>query len=397
MTLAALLSGLDTATLFVVTLFIMTLGGLMLLFAGLQNRSTTALAWWGCAYLIMTPATALFAMRGVVPDFWSIDIANALFCFGYGVLWSGTRVFEGRAPNLLWAAAGAVVWLVACRFDAFLASMWARIVLGSLLLCVYSSLVTFELWRGRGDGLMSRWPTMAILGFHASLFAMRILFADALPFPFGTLARTHEAEVIFAFHFLFYSFGVAFLLLALAKERVEHKYRLASLTDPLTGVLNRRGFAERAERLIARCKVSNTPLTLLVCDLDQFKSVNDRFGHLVGDELLTAFAGSLTRSLRPLDLVGRFGGEEFVALLPDVPPEAIREVAERVRTSFETVGHTVQGREVRATVSIGTASAALAGYSFSALYAVADEALYRAKQAGRNRTEPGRAVLDAAQ
>ena len=165
-------------------------------------------------------------------------------------------------------------------------------------------------------------------------------------------------------------------LFALAKERVEHRYRMASLTDPLTGIANRRGFDERAERVIARCKVSRAPLTLLVCDLDYFKSINDRFGHIVGDELLVAFARSLTLSLRPLDLVGRFGGEEFVALLPDIPPEATFEVAERVRTTFETIGRTVAGREVAATVSIGTASTALADYSATDEGSAALKAVY---------------------
>jgi diguanylate cyclase (GGDEF)-like protein len=384
---------LDIATLFVVNVFILALGGLLLIFAWLQNRKTRALAWWGTAYLVMAPATALFALRGEISDFWSIEISNALFALGYGVLWSGARVFEGRTPKLPWAAAGAVVWLLACRFDGFLASLWARIVLGSLLLCTYSFLVVLELWRGRHDGLISRWPTMAVLGFHGSLFAFRIVFATSLPFPLGTLPQAQNAAALLTFSFLFHSFAVAFLLLALAKERAELNYKLASLTDALTGIPNRRGFNERAERLIARCKVDQAPLTLLLCDLDNFKTINDRFGHLTGDELLVAFANSLTLSLRPLDLVGRIGGEEFVALLPGIPSTAIMVTAERVRAAFERAGHNIAGRQVQGTVSIGTASTALAEYSFASLYAMADEALYRAKQKGRNRIELGYPAL----
>lgn len=384
---------LDITTLFVVSVFIMALGGLLLGFAWVQNRQTRALAWWSAAYLIMTPAMALFALRGEISDVWSIEISNALFALGYGMLWSGARVFGGRTPKLLWAVAGATIWLLACRFDVFLVSVWARIVLGSLLLCAYTSLFIWELWRDRHDGLISRWPTMAVLGFHASLFIIRIFSASSLPFPLGSQPQNQDAAVLTVFSFLFHSFGIAFLLMALAKERAEQKYKLASLTDSLTGVANRRGFSERAERLIARSKVAREPLTLLLCDLDHFKTINDRFGHLLGDELLIVFAKSLTLSLRPLDLVGRIGGEEFVALLPGLPPTAISEIAERVRTAFECAGRTIQGREVYATVSIGTASTAMADYSFAALYAMADDALYRAKQKGRNRTELGRPAL----
>ncbi len=383
---------LDVATLFAVTVFIMALGGLLLLFAWTQSRGTRALGWWGGAYLIVAVATALFGLRGEISDFWSIEIANALFVLGYGAWWSGARAFEGRAAKLLWAAAGAVIWLVACRFDWFLASLWARIVLGSLLLCTYSCLFIWELWRSRHDGLISRWPMMGILAFHALQFVLRILFVSSLPFPLGTLPPTHTAAVFTALSWMFHTFSISFLLLALAKERVELSYRLASLTDALTGLLNRRGFNERAERLIARSKINCAPLTLLLCDLDRFKSINDRFGHLTGDELLVAFAESATLSLRPLDLVGRVGGEEFVALLPGISAPEMMEVAERVRIEFERAGRTVRGREVQATVSIGVVSTTIAGYSLEALYAMADEALYRAKRKGRNRTEGGEAM-----
>jgi predicted signal transduction protein with EAL and GGDEF domain len=281
---------LDVTTLFAVTVFIMALGGLLLLFAWAQSRGTRALGWWGGAYLIVAVATALFGLRGGISDFWSIEIANALFVLGYGALWSGARVFEGRAAKLLWAATGAVIWLAACRFDWFLTSLWARIVLGSLLLCTYSCLFIWELWRSRHDGLISRWPIMGILAFHALLFVLRILFVSSLPFPQGTLPPTHAAAVFTALSWMFHAFSISFLLLALAKERVELNYRLASLTDALTGLLNRRGFNERAERLIARSKINGAPLTLLLCDLDRFKSINDRFGHLTGDDLLVAFA-----------------------------------------------------------------------------------------------------------
>jgi hypothetical protein len=104
---------LDIATLFAVTVFTTGVGGALLLFAWVQSRGTTALAWWGAAFLLFAPASALFGSRGLVADIWSIELANTLMLLAYGLLWTGGRVFEGRKPLPLWAVAGAIAWLVA--------------------------------------------------------------------------------------------------------------------------------------------------------------------------------------------------------------------------------------------------------------------------------------------
>lgn len=384
---------LDIATLFVVTVFIMGLGGLLLLFSWLQNRSTKALGWWGLAFLIFAPSIALLGMRGVAPDLWSIQISNALNLAAYGLMWNGARTFEGREPLLPWAVAGAGLWLLACQFDVFLDSLLARIVLASGIAAAYSLLFIWELWQGRRDGLMSRWPTMALFGLLAALFLARMTAAESMPFPLGTLPASPNAAVFFVFTFLFFAFAAVFLLLALTKERAELNQRRAAAIDPLTGIPNRRGFSERADRIVARCQPDGTPLTLLLLDLDHFKTINDRFGHLVGDDVLVLFSETVAQSLRPLDLLGRIGGEEFVALLPDVMPDTAIEIAERIRKAFAAAACNIGRHPVAATVSIGTASAAKTGYDFDALYASADAALYLAKQKGRNRVERGRPVL----
>lgn len=384
---------LDIATLFVVTVFIMGLSGLLLLFSWMQNRSTQALAWWGVAFLIFTPATALFGLRGATADIWSIQVANTFFMLAYGMMWSGARAFENREPLLFWAAAGAGLWLLACQFDAFLESLLARILLASGIISTYCFLFIWELWQGRHDGLMSRWPAMGLVGLHALLFLVRMVAATSLHFPLGTLPPSPDAAAFLIFSFLFYAFALVVLLMALTKERAELDQRRAATTDPLTGIPNRRGFTERAERLVARCQPDATPLTLLLLDLDHFKTINDRFGHRIGDSVLVLFSETTSQSLRPLDLLGRIGGEEFVALLPDVPPDTALEIAERIRKAFATAASHVGGYPIAATVSIGTASAGKTGYNFDALYASADAALYLAKQKGRNRVELGRPVL----
>ena len=384
---------LDLGTLFVITVLMLGLGGLLLLFAWLQSRETKALAWWGCSFLLFAPAMALFGLRGQISDLWSIVICNTVYALAYGLLWTGARVFEERKPALVYAFAGAAIWLLACHFTAFMESLPARIFLGSTIVLTYCTLFVWELWQHRNDGLISRWPVIAIIGLHGLFFLVRIPVITSMPFPLGARSPDSWAAMVMFFGPLFYAMALAFLLMAMTKERAESNQRRAANLDPLTGIANRRGFTERADRVITRSKADQTPLTLLLFDLDNFKSINDKFGHRAGDHVLVVFSQTLAQTLRPLDLIGRVGGEEFVALLPTVSAETAFDIAERVRDAFADAAQNVDGYPVGGTVSIGTASAKQAGYDFDALYTVADAALYRAKQKGRNRIELGRPPL----
>ena len=125
----------------------------------------------------------------------------------------------------------------------------------------------------------------------------------------------------------------------------------------------------------------------MLLDLDHFKSVNDRFGHAIGDRVLEIFADVAGSSMRHVDLFGRLGGEEFAALLRDTTHERALAVAEQIRADFAAATRDVQGRPVTATVSIGVVISHDAVLDLSALLAQADHALYRAKDLGRNRVE----------
>ena len=155
--------------------------------------------------------------------------------------------------------------------------------------------------------------------------------------------------------------------------------------DPLTGLFNRRGFAEATARMIEREAEAGRPVTVLIFDIDHFKLINDRFGHPAGDEILKLFAVIVINTLRITDLSGRVGGEEFAALLP-CPLEEGVVAAERVREAFANSGIVVEDGPVDTTVSVGVAGGP-AGTEFDVLLAAADAALYKAKRGGRNRVE----------
>ncbi|HZL61264.1 MAG TPA: GGDEF domain-containing protein, partial [Pseudolabrys sp.] len=161
-------------------------------------------------------------------------------------------------------------------------------------------------------------------------------------------------------------------------------YRSAAFTDPLTGLLNRRAFLENALSLCARQGERGQPVTMLMLDLDHFKSINDRFGHAIGDEVLRVFANAARSNMRGSDLVGRLGGEEFAVIVAE-PMQFAARIGERLRVSFETAGIQIGEHAIGATLSIGAATSHEPVTDIAALIARADAALYRAKHDGRNR------------
>lgn len=157
-------------------------------------------------------------------------------------------------------------------------------------------------------------------------------------------------------------------------------------TDPLTGTLNRRHFAELAEREFERARRTGGTLALLLLDLDDFKRINDNHGHAAGDAVLKAAAAAVAGRLRMVDVLARWGGEEFVVLLPGTPQAEALRVAERLREAVLAVATPIaDGHTTRTSTSIGVAVAERGTGSLPALVAAADQAMYAAKQGGRNR------------
>jgi diguanylate cyclase (GGDEF)-like protein len=187
---------------------------------------------------------------------------------------------------------------------------------------------------------------------------------------------------------------ILFYLQVKSAQLREANRRLAELasTDGLTGLLNRSSFATRVGEVLAGAGGSGT---LLVLDADFFKTINDRFGHERGDEVLQMLAGALRDGVRTNDFVGRLGGEEFGVFLNGAGFEVAWQIAERIRVAINSLFVSSDGLAQRLSVSIGGAVAA-GDSSFSQLFRIADQRLYAAKNAGRNRVELGGSLDDAA-
>ena len=175
-------------------------------------------------------------------------------------------------------------------------------------------------------------------------------------------------------------------VLVLQRTLLVAEFREAARTDPKTGLANSSYWREVADRALSRARGGREPLAVLLVDIDHFKGVNDRYGHLTGDEVLRAVANGLTHGLRPGDFVGRFGGEEFVVMLAGSDLEQARHAAERIRAHVAELSVEASNRHepVRVTISIGAAAFRESGHSVHELLDAADTALYEAKHAGRN-------------
>jgi diguanylate cyclase (GGDEF)-like protein len=306
----------------------------------------------------------------------------------FAVTWTGARVFDNRKPQPILLFAGAAVWLVASRIPGFTDAFEVRVLLASGIITAYTWGTAFEFWRGRSEPLVSRWPAIFMLFAHGSLYLLRTPLGAMLPWiPKSNQIFESVWLTVLSFEGLLFTISIAFILLAMAKERTEYRHKTAALVDPLTGVSNRRAFLQDGEAQLKRQATDPRPTAVMLLDLDNFKSINDRFGHALGDRVLEIFADVSSGCLRRIDLFGRLGGEEFAALLRDTSRERALAVAEQIRTSFAEATRDVDGRPVGATVSIGVVINYDSVLDLSALLAQADHALYRAKDSGRNRIE----------
>ncbi len=378
---------LDVNTLFMVTIYVEAILGLLLLFAWAQNTQIQAVCWWGFAHLIRAASVVLFGMYGTAPDIITIDVANALLFTAFAVTWTGARVFDGRPVEPVYLVTGAVLWLLICRLPVMAEAVQVRALIASAIITSYTWLTAYEFWRGRSEQLVSRWPAIFMLFAHGALYLLRTPLVAVLPASANNGMYGSVWLTVLSFEALLFTISVAFILLAMAKERTELRHRNAAMLDPLTGIANRRSFLQDAGQLAKRHRADPRPTAVLLIDLDHFKSINDRFGHALGDRVLEIFTEAALKSVRSTDLLGRLGGEEFAAMIYDTSRDKSVAVAERIREGFAVAAKEVDGRPVCATVSIGIAYCEEVALDVPELLAQSDQALYFAKEKGRNRVE----------
>ncbi|MEJ2380620.1 MAG: GGDEF domain-containing protein [Gammaproteobacteria bacterium] len=258
----------------------------------------------------------------------------------------------------------------------------------AVLVAILSALIARELLAAPEPDLLAMRATGWAYAANAGVFLVRLITAADHGVHAVSPANLEGIAPFVPLWWLGMTIAVTLGMALMTAERLQADLDSQANRDPLTGALNRRSFSLIAEQAMQRSRRHGRPLSVLVMDLDRFKQVNDRLGHDAGDALLCQFVAVAGKVLRREDVFCRFGGEEFVALLPDASAEHGLMAAERVRAGFarESLGQSAADAPFAVTVSIGVGELE-PDEDIESLLRRADAALYRAKHAGRDRCE----------
>lgn len=230
--------------------------------------------------------------------------------------------------------------------------------------------------------------------FRTSLNEVKSAFENNHSGHFQTIQLSNQSDefdsIVKAFNSMNHKLSETTVSLAMMKKTVEERTKVLehlSNTDPLTQVANRRALYERGNMEFSRAQRTHNKLTIILLDCDYFKNVNDEFGHQVGDELLKHVCNICNQAIRDIDFLGRYGGEEFVIILPDCDLNGGIEIAKRIQRTLAKNVLTIEGKEVKMTLSIGISMLSDKHENFEQLINGADHSMYQAKSNGRNRIE----------
>ena len=373
---------LDTATLRVV-LALVTLT-LLLLFYFITFRRTRAAysGWWCMALLLFLVGTSAYLLNGTVHQLWANPSGNVLLVAGAASIWAGARSLRDVSTSRWLLAAGPAVVAVFSVLDRPATNVWAGGAVYLAFMCTLVGLACRELLLLDRDYSRVHRPLAFGAGLLALFYLGRLVafLADGPNGPVFTAAFGSATTTAFSTVTLVVA---SFTMAELSYEQLTQDLRARATVDGLTGLLNRAAFMDLAENELRRLRRSRTTATLILADLDHFKAINDQFGHSAGDSALQAFARACAGTVRSTDLVGRYGGEEFIVLLPGVTPERAQEIAADISRRLHRPGPGVIPR--LPTVSYGIASVDTGPGGLDAVVASADAALYQAKTLGRDR------------
>lgn len=379
---------LDPLTAFVFAAIYGLLTGAVLGFmhAALPQDLQPSAADWRTGTLLLAGGGALFVGQSVAGATWVIPISNGCWLIGLTLYWRAIRRYFGlRDTFRVFAPAVAGVAGIAV-FTFFYPSLTWRVNVATVCRVI---LLTGSAWtlirhRNQDDSVSSKVLSWIFIGL-AVLFLARGLYylsqssAVVSISPPGNFVNILSPLLMAVLPIM----GTTVFVL-LCFERIRRVLHRTATTDELTGLPNRRTIGEHGTMRFERAKSLGLGFSIAVIDIDHFKRMNDQYGHDVGDQVLRMVATTLAAHCRGADLVGRQGGEEFVALFDDADRADAIVAAERLRTAVDLALHKSGDDTLKVTVSIGVATFASTDHNYEAVLQRADRALYTAKAAGRN-------------
>ncbi|POR40490.1 GGDEF domain-containing protein [Methylobacterium sp. V23] len=348
-----------------------------------QRQQTFLWQWMGAMGTSMVGSLIMMQVPSAAPPVWIAVIVYGLYAASLVLCWTGLRSFFGRPVRIDLGICLTV--LPGLLYPLLLAAGVAhRLALAAVFLCCLgvALLAAYETVR-LSPGVERLWSQSIVtvaFGSYALVFVASIGILVATDWPMASAETARSSMILDQVIGVFAYFGY----MAMAAERANRTLLHLAETDSLTGLSNRRGL-QKLLRLRLPAPGRQPLGAVLILDLDHFKSINDRYGHASGDAVLATFAARLTATLRTTDLVARWGGEEFLVVLPGAGPQELLPVAERLRAAVAEAPFPHRSGALTVTVSIGVAMMGRDAASFEEATRQADAALYQAKAQGRNR------------
>ena len=367
-------------------------GSISMLILRLCSPNLQGMGWLSASFGSGTLGAALLLVQG--PHTLSVLGAD-LFLLGAFVLLHVAVLQLSRVREIHFWHCAVLLGVQAAVDAAYLAGQTgarSRVTCLGLLVALQATVTARVLWRSAGDKLPA--PAVYSVVLLLSFAAFNVARSFAIATGVGSRVWREQLALLAFSLFIAVALGLAFgffwMTTAALTAEVEH---IAS-TDPLTRVYNRRVFLKWCEKELLRTQRSHVPFSLLMLDLDHFKRVNDNFGHQRGDEVLCAAVERMQDSVRGIDVLCRWGGEEFAVLLPNASLDSTRIVAERIRENIQKMRVPLEKSTAKdevpcLTVSIGAATYQELEDDIPTMLLRADRALYQAKTAGRNRALVG--------
>jgi len=354
--------------------------------AGAVVYGLKAFAYAYAAYCVFG---GLLLMRGLLPDFVTIVIADMALALAILLIYDGMVRVNGLRQRwhfyqyyLCWCLAGFIL------FTFVMPSFSGRMMVVMLCMLIVFSM-TLSVLRDRPVKSWQAGEWIVALSLLVSIFAGLLRGTESLLHQFDiteTSIFTYQGTQ--AMYLLINLLAIVFIalgLIVLSQDRLRADLENIAAQDALTGVQSRRLILQMLDKLLASVSRQGMPLAILMVDIDHFKQVNDQYGHLAGDEVLVSVVRALERNIRKDAFIGRYGGEEFLILLPDTDVQQLEMIAERLRQLVERTRYDYRGQIIQVTISIGAMVVTKDNVSeCEDPLLLADKALYTAKKQGRD-------------
>jgi len=371
-------------TILIISFFVaLAMSGVLFIISRTYPKDIRGLAEWSASVFVIALSLPLFIARGMIPDVFSIVLANLMVLIGFMIMNAGTRQFAGALPRI--GLTGSLLFI----FSFVLLLAWSTYVqpdigmrvatLNAFTLIVILDLLVLVLKQLPGT-----------TGRNILLFSLAILIGIrivrlggpmlGLDQPTGVFDTSISQLVFIAIPSITIPLGTIGLIM-LASERLRQDLEFISRHDDLTQCLNKKSATEELRREIAHARRYGNKLSIMIVDLDNFKDINDVHGHLQGDQVLIDFSIKAKAHLRETDQLARFGGDEFMAILPDTDLEHALLVANRLHEAGK------ESRPIAWSVSIGISQWLGDDDTLADLLTRADKALYKSKAMGRSQTQ----------